>query len=175
MLKRIEKYFPIWLNFLPQIIILAVLVYTIAFYNYLPDKIPTHFNFSGQPDKYAELSYINVFLLPFLGLVLCIGMSLINVFLVMLPEDPAAVINISALQARKPRQEKMEKVRTLTARMLGLLNIIIAGTISYLSYASLQVALGIQEGLGRGMWILVLIEMIVTLVLVWRTINLDSL
>jgi uncharacterized membrane protein len=56
-----RKTLLIWLN-----VGLLIVAWMMAFssYNSLPDHIPTHFNFQGQPDAWGEKSPFMFFLLP---------------------------------------------------------------------------------------------------------------
>ncbi len=53
-------------------------IVTLYFYRKLPETIPTHFNATGTADDYGSKS--SVFLLPVLGTVLFIGISILNRF-----------------------------------------------------------------------------------------------
>lgn len=58
------------------IALVCLLTAPIYFYNILPDNIPIHYNIHGQPDAYESKQMI--WLLPVIGLLLYIGMTLLN-------------------------------------------------------------------------------------------------
>src|SRR5690625_3483652 len=67
-----------WLYILPIIISFLTVLFTLLFYDRIPEQIPMHYNFSGEVTKLATKSYGNVLLLPFTQLFLIVMMLLIN-------------------------------------------------------------------------------------------------
>ncbi len=57
---------------------LLFLTFMMAVYGYvvLPETVPTHFNFKGQPDSYG--SKISILFVPLVSLVLTIGLTWLN-------------------------------------------------------------------------------------------------
>jgi uncharacterized membrane protein len=58
------------------IVLLILWALAISKYSSLPDAIPTHFNIAGTADRYGSRSVI--FLLPIVGTILSIGLTIIN-------------------------------------------------------------------------------------------------
>jgi uncharacterized membrane protein len=58
--------------------LLIVILWGMSLYSYanLPDKIPTHFNFAGQPDKWGSRN--TFFLLPVVGTLVFTGLTVLN-------------------------------------------------------------------------------------------------
>lgn len=56
--------------------LLALWILVLTSYSNLPDSIPTHFNGSGQPDRYSSKG--NIFTLPILASILFLFMTLLN-------------------------------------------------------------------------------------------------
>jgi hypothetical protein len=56
--------------------LLAMWILAIIAFRSLPEIIPTHFNLNGRPD--GRGSKYNLFILPFLCMVLAIGLSILN-------------------------------------------------------------------------------------------------
>lgn len=54
----------------------AALVYLILQWNQLPDQIPAHFGADGEVDRYG--SRVELLLLPFIGVIMWAGMSLLE-------------------------------------------------------------------------------------------------
>lgn len=117
------------------IIGLALLIgLPIFFYGALPDVIPRHYNAVGQPNGYSEKGII--WALPAIGLILYLGLSLLNRY----PHKfnyPQRVTKENAARQYKN-----------ATRMLRMLNCIIAGVFVYITYSTIRTALGKQNGLG---------------------------
>ncbi|MEA1960849.1 MAG: hypothetical protein U9N81_06155 [Bacillota bacterium] len=94
-----------------------------------------------------------------LGIVITLSMTLINVFLILRPEDPSAVINLSEQQKKRLGPEKLEEMRIFMGRAMQWLNLVTAAMLAYLQYGSINTALGYQNGLGWGIIIFVLLEL----------------
>lgn len=175
MLQKLERYYPVSLNFLPIFILLTVIVYNIAYFESLPEQIPVHFCFNGEPDSFAAKTYLSLFTLPFIGVLTCGGLSILNVFLIMMPENPALVINLSDKVKQDLGIERMEKLRTYIARAMCSLNIIIALMLSYLSYSIVQISLGERHSLGWFIWIFVILIVGISISMVVKTVIFTSI
>lgn len=51
---------------------------TLYYFSNLPNAIPTHYNFTGQPDGFGNK--LTIFILPILSTVLFVGMTILNKF-----------------------------------------------------------------------------------------------
>lgn len=60
------------------IMFILLWVITLSLYSKFPERIPTHFNFSGQPDDYGNK--VVVLILPIIGSFIFVGLTLINRF-----------------------------------------------------------------------------------------------
>lgn len=58
--------------------VILFIVVTAAYWSRLPEKIPTHFNFAGEPDAWG--SKATLLLLPGVGTALYIGMAVLSRF-----------------------------------------------------------------------------------------------
>lgn len=74
-------------------------VVVLAMWGDLPDRIPTHFNLAGEPDGWGPAGIL--FLLPALGLLLCVGLFI----LVRYPHTFNYPVNITDENA--PRQYRL--------------------------------------------------------------------
>lgn len=119
------------------------LFHTFVHYPALPDRIPTHFGISGQPDGWSTKSAGIVFLLP----VMAIAMGLIVA--------GAAVMTTRAKRALRTEHTAVSewaqsRFRNATARFLSLVAMITSVLLSSLAVGSIDVARGAREALGGG-------------------------
>ena len=113
------------------------------YYNSLPDTIPIHFNGSGEADGFGKK--VMIWVLPVIGLVTYIGMTLINNN----PHTFNYAVKITA--------ENAERQYRIATKFMRILNTVIACVFAYLTYASIQVALENQSGLGTYFFIIFLL------------------
>ncbi len=147
-MNRFELFYPPWLELIPVILLIFAFSYTAECYSFLPEQVPTHFGLAGNPDAWAAKGFWSVYALPLLGSVIWLSMLLINYFLIIRPEDPGQYINLPQRHKEKLDRERLEAIRTTTARGIMLLNLTLAAMIAAFQYSSINVALGRQESLG---------------------------
>lgn len=129
---------------------IAILIFLpIYFYHDLPGQIPKHFNMSGQLDAYGNRSMI--WLLPAVGLVLYVGITILNKF--------PFVFNYPV----KVTNENAERLYTLATRTLRLLKVIIIFLFAFLSYSNLQIAMNKATGI-ENYYLLVFLFIVVILI-----------
>ncbi len=105
------------------------------YFDSLPDEIPSHFDISGNPDGYSGKGII--WLLPAVGLVMYVGLYFLNRY----PHIFNYLITIT--------QENALRQYKLATRFIRLLNTIVACLFCYITYATIQTAIGSQSGLGN--------------------------
>lgn len=121
-----------------EIIGLAFLVLMIGFpfyyYNQLPETFPLHFNASGEPDGFSQKNML--WTLPAIGLVLYIGMSILNRYphLFNYPKE--------ITEENAPRQYR------IATKLIRSLNMLIAVSLFYLVLGIIQTSMYKQDGLG---------------------------
>jgi uncharacterized membrane protein len=119
-------------SFVFMIILIALpLVYS----KQLPDKIPTHFNISGVPDGFG--SKFSLWLLPLMGFVMYIGFTILESF----PNIYNYPVKITA--------ENMMQQYQIATRLMRILKTVILMIFSYLTYKTIDTALGKTIGLGK--------------------------
>jgi len=160
---KIAKYYPPWLELIPLAIVVFTFTYMIAYYGALPDSIPRHFGASGRPDAWSDKGIIIV--LPVLSFWIYFQSLLINWFLIIAPEDPAKVVNLSAERKKKLCFKRLESIRALMARMLWLTTTLVTIMLAVIVRGTIKVALGHQTGLGWGLWFTLGILLAVTIVM----------
>lgn len=115
-------------------------------YNQLPERIPTHFGFDGNPDGFGPKS--RIWLLPVLGLVLYLFMG----YLARKPHTYNYAVKITP--------ENAEREYSLATRILRGLRAFIMLLFAYLVWGTVTTAQGSADGLST--WAL-LITLVVTL------------
>ncbi len=115
--------------------ILFLFIIPAYFYNSLPDIIPQHFNAKGEVDGHGNKN--SIWMLPAIEVVLYSGLFWLNKF----PHIFNYPIKITPENAH--RQYKY------ATRFIRILNVSIVWIFCYLSYSSIQSALGNQNGPGK--------------------------
>ena len=100
----------------------------------LPETVPTHFNASGEPDDYGSKN--SLWMLPVIALVVYAILSLVS----RIPEKFNYPVTITPANARKQY--------TLGIRLIRYLKLVIVLMFFFISYGTVQTALGIASGLG---------------------------
>lgn len=118
----------IWLHRLTIIILMITFVIVGVNYTKLPDTIPIHFDFSGQPDSWGPK--IVIWVLP-----IVMGMTI--GFLLWLARRPH-ILNYPAKITPENAAFQYKKARLL----LRWLSFIISAMTFYLSWKTIQIALG---------------------------------
>ncbi len=118
-------------------VIAIILLFTMPIYYFdrLPGLIPSHFAFDGTPDGYS--GKITIWILPAIGIIMYAGMNILNRF----PHIFNYLVKITEENAR--RQYK------LATRFIRILNTIIAALFCYMTFVTIQTAIGNQDGLGE--------------------------
>lgn len=89
--------------------VLLFLTFVLAIYGYvvLPETVPTHFNFKGQPDAYG--SKISLLVVPIVSLILTAGMTWLNRY----PEIFNYPVKITEENAEKQYKNAQTAIRWL--------------------------------------------------------------
>jgi uncharacterized membrane protein len=134
-------------------------VLTILNYTKMPESVPIHFNAAGEVNGYGNKA--SIFILPVTGLVVFIGMTILNRF----PHIFNYPVNITLENAEKQYLNATRTVRYLKS--------IIVITFLIIEYQTIQTVTGKSEGLG--VWFfpvtmgLILIPTIVFVIRAYRT------
>ncbi len=113
---------------------LVLLVLPFIYYRDLPDEIPTHFGFRGTPDGFGSKG--SIWSLPIIGLLLYTGLTLLNYF----------VIVKTKLSPTEKDGDTLARKNIL--RLMQMLKLILSVSFAYILWMTIQVALGMSEGLG---------------------------
>lgn len=115
----------------------ALLLIGLPFFYYgdLPNIIPRHYALSGEADGFSGKGVI--WILPLVGLIMYTGMAVLN-------KHPH-ILNYP----KEITEENAERLYRLATKMIRFLNTEIVCIFSYMTYATIQTALGKQSGLGN--------------------------
>ena len=123
----------VFLNSLAIAVFIGSTVYLISSWTTLPSEVPTHFNGVGEVDGSGSKGVLII--LPVISLIMWVGMTILEKFPHMYnyPKSP----------------EGNERAQYLNARlMINVLKNVIVLDFSYLTWKSIQIALGHQDSLG---------------------------
>jgi uncharacterized membrane protein len=138
---------PYWAVALGLVGGIAAIVYAWTQYDMLPQKVPTHFGFSGTPDAWRPKTFFTVMLLPMMSLVMGVGMG-----------GMACLIGQAKRAIRARDQgvsfEAQQRFRSVMANFLAVIALMVTGMLTLLSYGSIRVGLGQSQALPPAMMIL---------------------
>lgn len=135
--------------------ILSIWILAIYFYSNLPSTIATHFNALGQPDDYG--SKATILLLPIIGTVLFIGLSILNMF-------PHIFNYPKAITEENARSQY-----TLATKMIRLLKLSVSLIFTWIVVQIYQSSSG--KSVGLGIWFLPLILALIFIPVIFFTIK----
>lgn len=147
------------------------LYYPLTYYDMLPDPMPTHFNFYGEPDGWSPKSLASVLIIPvILGLMLLFMLPL-TLWMAKV-DDPRKLINLPKKQLEKITNETAEKVRHTT--VLHLLIILLLTSLLFLAITlhQIMVALGQQSNLGISVLVLAVLLLVDCFYFTWKVLML---
>ncbi|MFC3040510.1 DUF1648 domain-containing protein [Virgibacillus xinjiangensis] len=168
MWRQINKYYSPMVDMLTIGVAAISILYTVNYYGRLPEKIPSHFNFSGEPDAWGGKQTLVV--LPAIHVLTVITFFFINYFTVIKQEDPREslrFVNIPFIQKKGLKKSEAEMVRKHSTRMIALLNLMVSLIFAYIQHGVIQTALGQQEGLGMIVQLLTAFLLFVPFVFLW--------
>ena len=139
------------LDFIAMVAVTGLIVFPIWYYPQLPDVIPTHFGVNGMPDAYGDKN--NLWWLPAIGVILYIGLKILTNY--------PHIFNYPVIVT----PENAEKLYRSGTRLVRFVNATTSVVFLYISYHSIQVAMGQASGLGS--YLLIAIIILFTLPIVY--------
>ena len=124
-----------FIEFIGILSVLSFIALHMYFYASLPDSIPRHFGADGMPDAYSNKNIL--WLLPIMGTMMYIGMSVLNNY----PHIFNYPSNIT--------EENAERHYTMATKLMRSIKVFMCLSFTYITYSSIQMGLGNQEGLGN--------------------------
>jgi len=113
----------------------------------LPDRIPVHFDFSGQPDGWGPVGFWGLYGVLIIAALVAVGTS-VAIWFMARARDPRRLINLPPKQKERLTPAAAERVRVVLMRSLGLMKLVTVLMLVHMHWLSLEVALGEREGLG---------------------------
>ncbi len=169
MWAKINRYYSPWLELAALLLFSTTFSYIRAHYDQIPGIIPSHFGASGAPDAWAAKSIWSVYSVLIIGFGIYLSMALLNILVIIRPEDPSKVLNIPQRDKDLLGPARLESIRAFTVRSMVGLNLILAVMFSYLAYGAANVAMGASKNLGPIMWVFVALILLVS---VYMTVKL---
>ncbi|MGD0581891.1 MAG: DUF1648 domain-containing protein [Bacteroidales bacterium] len=123
------------IEFIGIAFLLFLFVLPLRYYSDIPGMIPTHFNAAGSPDGFG--SKTSLWFLPLTGLVLWLIMTIVNRF----PDKFNFPVKITP--------ENAEVQYRIGTRVIRILKSVILMMFSFISYRTIQTAMGNEAGLGK--------------------------
>jgi uncharacterized membrane protein len=137
-IKPEQSAFDIILEISGWVVLSLLWIITLYFFKNLPDNIPTHFNAAGEVDAYGNRS--SILLLPVIGTVLFIGMTILNRY--------PYIFNYPV----KISPENATKQYTMATRLIRLLKLSILIIFIMIIWSTSNVAL--EKSSRMGAWFL---------------------
>jgi uncharacterized membrane protein len=155
-MKKLKDHYPTWIEWMLVLVICWSFYYAIRLYPELPDKIPVHFGPGGQPDAWRARTWGSVLGLSLVGAGMYLFITVISLFMVN-SKTPMRFINlpISRHRLENVTEEQTETLRRIAIQLMVVVKGLLVLTFSWLSCSSLQVAMGIRQGLGNSFWIFI--------------------
>ena len=111
----------------------ALIAVAAVYYSRLPNSIPTHFNFSGEPDGWGAKT--SLLFTPLIGAVAYVSLTVLSRF----PHKFNYLWVITESNARRQY--------ILSRRMLSAVKLVLVFSFSYMTWSMIRTALGSQRGL----------------------------
>ncbi len=130
-----EDQFERLMNWVALASLLLLIIVPVLYYSELPDEIPIHFGFLGEPDRFGDKSII--WILPIIGIGMYVGLRIVARY----PHKHNYLVEITEANAENQyRNGRKLVLTTLTFIILAFL---------YITFGVIQVAFGNWEGLGN--------------------------
>jgi uncharacterized membrane protein len=113
--------------------VFALIAVAAVYYSRLPDSIPTHFNFSGEPDAWGAKT--GMLVTPLIGAVLYAALTVLSRY-------PHKFNYLWAITESNARRQYI-----LSRRMLSAVKLVLVFTFFYITWSTIRTALGSQMGL----------------------------
>ena len=123
------------MEYVSMVAVAAMIALPIFYWSELPEIVPSHFNFAGEPDDYSG-KWV-VITLPVIGLIMYLSLRWLN--------QKPHIFNYPT----KITEENAATQYKMATRLVRALNMIITVVFAYLTYTVIQTALGEMSGPGR--------------------------
>lgn len=161
-----------WLMLIMAVVFLgAAFYFPLAYYDALPQEIPTHFNLGGEPDAWKSKTITRVIFGPIVTLPSLLIMGPV-IWMVASAKDPRKMINGPKEKVEKISLEQAEKLRAVVVFHLLVIALLVALLNMFVSLGSILVALDIQPTLGWGPPVAGFLLLGDAIILTWQSLRL---
>lgn len=161
---KIKKFYSPWIDVCSFLFLSITVLYSVFYYGKLPDEIPTHFNFAGEPDAWSGKGTIIGFIILYIFILLqSFGL---NYFLFINQEDPKEslhFINLPFVKKEELTETQLYGMVKYTARMLAVMNWCVSILFAFILFGMIQTALGNQNGLCTGITMIIVLLVVVSI------------
>jgi uncharacterized membrane protein len=171
MWEKLRRCYPPQLELVSIFLVIITFYIALSDYSALPDTIPTHFNAQGIPNDWS--SKRTIFIFPILNAVFFLSLTFFN-FWFAIVDDPKRFINLPRKRKEAMTKEQAETLRIFLNRCLFILKIIMLGLFTYLTWQTIEIALGRASSLGSFFWLLIGALLVLTGYMVWKSFRLTK-
>ena len=149
MLRKLGAHYPLQLEIIPAALLAFIIFYALSNFSTLPDRIPTHFSFDGEVDRWG--GRVEILVYPAIAAAVYLLLSGINLAFAA-AKDPKSMINLPEKEKAALSLSSAERLREIMLRSLMALKTIVLGMVAYLLFSTVETALGKSNNL-PGNWI----------------------
>ena len=135
----------------------------------LPDIVPTHFDAHGIPNDWGTKG--TIFVSPIMNAVIFLSVTCLNFWFAFV-DDPKRFINLPKNRKDALTKAQLEKLRVFTNRCVFLLKIVVQGLFTYLTWHTVEIAMGRPDKLGPFFWLFIVAGLVLTGHMVWKSFRL---
>lgn len=171
MWQRLSKSYPLPLEVIHLFLVFLGFYLAATNYGSLPDRIPTHFGIQGVPDGWGGKSQIYVS--PAVGAFVYVMFGVIMALFAAV-KDPMKLINLPHFpQKRKAAltEAQAEELRLFILRALLVMKLFMMGLTTYLTYNTIQVAMGLEPGLGAPFFVFLAGILVAAGAMAWKSLK----
>lgn len=169
MWQKLARCYPPELELLPLLLLILAFYIALSNYSVLPDIIPTHFDAAGNPDDWGSKKLI--FLSPAISAVIFILITASSVILAIV-DNPKRFINLPQKRKETLTKAQAETLRIFMNRCLFVLKTLMLGLFAYLTWQTVEIALGKADSLGLLFWLLIGALFVLAGYMVWKSFSL---
>ena len=167
--QRLGRCYPLQIELVP-LLMLGLMVYLILRnYSTLPDTIPTHFNAQGAADDWGSKGMLLLF--PAISVPLYIFLTVFNAWISVV-RDPKSLINLPSQTKAAISDASAERLRVFVVRSLLMMKTLTMGLMTYMVYATIEVARGEARTLGIAFYAILGAIVLCTVVMAGKSLSL---
>jgi uncharacterized membrane protein len=172
MWEKLSRCYP------PQLELVSLFLLILAFYialsnfSLLPDVIPTHFDAGGNPDDWSNKR--TIFHLPIISAVIFSLLTALSVLLAIV-DNPKRFINLPRKTKEALTKAQAETLRIFINRCLFIVKILMLCLFTYLTWQTVEIALGKASRLGILFWLFIGALLVLAGYMVWKSLRLSKM